>query len=319
MLNGITTDYLNTITGTFSLTGLTVLSNLQMNSLSGVNSIYWVTLPQLQALNFGVGVTKANQVYISDTQLSSLSGIELQQVGNIDINNNFYLNTVNVNNLVNVTSAMSFSANGPSLDIALPNMLNAANLTFRNVTSVEMPSLANVPGAMGFYSDMFANFSAPNLTTIGQSLAFVDCSNLQSISFPSLTTIGGGFLLSHNPQLAAIDQFPSLTKIQGAIDFAGSFSSVRLPNLTTVRGGANVQTTSTNSSICQLFNSAHQHGAIQGNVNCSTGVTNPQNNGTSTGSSSGSTSSKNAAPLVGYNPAAPFTGIAALVAALFFL
>lgn len=222
-LTAITSDQLNTITGTFSLTGLTIMSTLQFDSLTGVNKINWVGLPALQSLNFAQGVQQANQVYISNTQLNNLNGIELQAVSAMDINNNPYLTDVNVNDLKNVTTALSFSANGRDLEISFPNLEDAANLTFRNVSKVSMPSLSNVGGSMGFYSDSFKTFSAPNLTETGGTLAFVDSPELSNLSFPALTQIGGGFLIANNTALKAITGFPKLKTIVGALDFAGAF------------------------------------------------------------------------------------------------
>lgn len=223
-LTAITSDQLTTISGTFSLTGLTILSTLQFNNLNGVNMINWVGLPALQSLNFGQGVSKANQVYISNTQLNNIDGIELTAVGSIDINNNPYLTDVNVNDLTNVTTALSFSANGRDLQISFPNLQDAANLTFRNVSSIDMPSLSTVGGSIGFYSDTFQSFSAPNLTSTGGTLAFVDSPDLTNVSFPQLTQIGGGFLIANNTGIKAISGFPKLKTVVGAIDFAGSFN-----------------------------------------------------------------------------------------------
>jgi hypothetical protein len=178
----------------------------------------------LQGLNFAQGVQKANNVYISNTQLYSLAGIELEQVGSMNINNNFYLDTINVNELTNVTNALSFSANGRDLQITLPNLEAAANLTFRNVSGVDMPSLNQVQGDMGIYSDLFSSFSAPNLTLIDGTLAIVDCPNLSNVSMPILQGIGGGFQIANNSDLLSIDGFPRLQVIVGAIDFTGAFT-----------------------------------------------------------------------------------------------
>src|SRR5882757_9181868 len=57
-LTAITSDQLNTIGGTFSLTGLTIMSTLEFDSLTGVNKINWVGLPALQSLNFAQGVSR---------------------------------------------------------------------------------------------------------------------------------------------------------------------------------------------------------------------------------------------------------------------
>lgn len=93
--------------------------------------------------------------------------------------------------------------------------------------------------------------------------------------------------------------------------------------LTDVRGGSNVQTTSTNTTICDLFNTAHSKGVIKGVNTCLTSKANPETNptatsgGTSSTASAGSSSTGNAA--VTFGPATPMTGLAALFAAIFFI
>jgi hypothetical protein len=206
------------------LTGLTILSTLQFDSLSAINEIYWVGLPALQGLNFNSGISRANIVYISNTQLNTLAGIELTAVTSMDVNNNPYLTTIDVNGLANVTNSLSFSANGRDLEISFPNLEGAANLTFRNVSKISMPSLSSVDGDMGFYSNTFETFAAPNLTQTGGTLAFVDSPGLSSLSFPLLTTIGGGFQIANNTNLKTINGFPKLKTIVGALDFAGTFN-----------------------------------------------------------------------------------------------
>lgn len=98
-----------------------------------------------------------------------------------------------------------------------------------------------------------------------------------------------------------------------------TMSSVTLNSLSDVRGGSNVQTTSTNSTICDLFNTAHERGAIKGVNTCITGTETPQSNSSTTSTSSspsGTGSSDNAA---GALAPASFTGLAGLIAALLFI
>jgi hypothetical protein len=223
-LTELSADQLGTIGGRFHLNNLTILSTLSFSSLNNVHEIYWVGLPALQGLNFPEGVSKAKNVLISNTQLNSLSGIELETVGNFDIDNNPYLNTVNVNQISTITGSLTVSANDKSLAIVFDNLESANNMTFRNVSSVTMPSLSQVNGSLGFYSDTFESFSAPNLTSTG-GLAFVDSPNLSKISMPKLTEIGGGFLIANNSNLKSISGFPKLQTIVGALDFAGDFDT----------------------------------------------------------------------------------------------
>jgi hypothetical protein len=88
-----------------------------------------------------------------------------------------------------------------------------------------MPSLSQVNGSLGFYSDTFQSFSAPNLTATGGALVFVDSPNLSKISMPKLTEVGAGFLIANNTNLKSINGFPKLQTIVGALDFSGSFDT----------------------------------------------------------------------------------------------
>lgn len=89
-----------------------------------------------------------------------------------------------------------------------------------------------------------------------------------------------------------------------------------MPSLHDVRGGSNVQTTSTNSKICDQFNAAHANGVIKGVNSCATGKANPNQNPTATGGSSGSSASSSAAAAGNFDPAVPLTGLSALIAAI---
>jgi hypothetical protein len=221
-LTELSADQLGSIGGKFNLQNLTILSTLAFSSLNTVNEIYWQGLPALQGLNFPQGVSKAKNVLISNTQLYSLAGIELETIENFDIDNNVYLNTVNVNSITTISGSLTVSNNYKDLDITFDNLQSAKNMTFRNVSSVVMPSLSQVNGSLGFYSDTFQSYSAPNLTSTG-GLVFVDCPQLSNISMPKLTLIGGGFLIANNTNLKSIEGFPKLQTVVGALDFAGAF------------------------------------------------------------------------------------------------
>ena len=222
-LTSLSADSLATIGGKFELEELQILSTLAFDSLSEVLTIQWVALPALQTLDFSRGVTKVQNILVSNTGLTSLNGLELETVGLMDINNNRYLDTVDVNNMVNVTEAISFAANSRTLEIKLPNLILAANMTFRNVSDVQVPSLAYVNGSIGFYSNTFQGIALPNLTETGQALVFQDNMGLTNISCPMLTQVGAALNINNNPDLEAIDGFPMLEVVVGAIDFSGDF------------------------------------------------------------------------------------------------
>jgi hypothetical protein len=222
-LTSLSADRLGTIGGKFDLQELQILSTLAFGSLAEVLTIQWVALPALQSLAFTRGVSKVENIQVSNTGLTSLNGLELESVGLMDINNNRYLNTVDVNNMRNVTTSISFAANSRTLAIKLPNLEFAANMTFRNVSDVQMPSLGYVNGSIGFYSNTFESIALPNLTETGLALVFQDGIGLSNISVPLITKVGAALNINNNPDLKIIDGFPSLEVVAGALDFSGDF------------------------------------------------------------------------------------------------
>lgn len=219
----ITADKLAEIGDSFSLEGLTRLTTLAFGGLNSVGSIKWNALPKLQSLNFNSGVTKAGDVVIQNTGLTSLDGISLKTVGMFQIENNRDLMKININNLQNASDLINFSGNYDQLVIDLPNLGTGTNMTFRNISSISLPSLEKLTGQLGFWGTEFKTFSAPNLTSTGD-VVFMDNSKLTNVSMPLLDKVNGGFNIARNDKLATID-LPKLSKVTGAIDFSGKFNT----------------------------------------------------------------------------------------------
>lgn len=217
------------IGGTFALNNLTLLSTLSMGALKSANAIHWVALPALSQLNFPATVTRAKNVAISNTFLSTLDGINLETVQSLEIDNNNRLKTFSTQ-ITNVTTSLNINANGNNLDVSFPNLIRAANMTFRNVSTISIPSLAIVDGSLGFYGNYMPSISAPNITSVGSkadgqgSLAIVANAKLANISMPLLKNVGGAVQIANNSALTGIS-FPELTYVGGAIDFSGNFST----------------------------------------------------------------------------------------------
>lgn len=303
---------INSIGGTFNLTGLTTLSTLQFIELQSVKAIFFQALPNLNALSFPAVISKAQSVLISNTFLGSLTGIDLRTVSSLEINNNNRLQTFNTQ-ISNITSFVDIAANGMSLNVTFPNLIWAANMTMRNISAISIPSLEVVNGSLGFYGNYMTSISAPNLTKVGDfgsglgSLAFVENDLLTDLELPQLTSVGGADQIANNTALFNISQ-PLLSEVAGAIDFVGNFTTPNLPGLTNVKGGFNVRSESPLDG-CPAFKAESGSGkAIQGTFVC-TGQTNNLGGinsptGSSTGSSPSSTSSKGAAVSYGISEAA---------------
>ena len=212
--------------GGFELGGLTVLSTLSAPQLIRVDTLNFTALPALQQLDFGTGLKQASSVLITNTGLSSLGGISsLQQVDVFNINNNQALTNITLN-VTTIKKSLDIEANDgfiSGLSTSFPSLQTAQNMTFRNCSDVQLPSLANVTLDLGFYGNTFTSFAAPMLTTAG-ALVFVDNTQLTNISIPQLTSINGTYQIANNTQLKQINGFTKLSVVTGALDFSGNFT-----------------------------------------------------------------------------------------------
>lgn len=304
---------LQEIQGEFHLESLTVLSTLSFPELTNVDTIFWTALPALQALAFTTGVQEVKMLEITNTELGSLDGINLEVIDTFTVENNPYLTEINMQ-LGNVTTALGINANGKNLQVEFPNLMWAYNISIRDASEVLIPSLGSVNGSLGFYSDDFTSLSAPNLTNVGGSLTFASCNSLTNISMPELTTVGGAFQLANNSALETIDGFSSLKTVGGALDFYGAFTNVSLPALSDVRGAFNMRSSGNLDSVCSYFNGlSGQNNVIKGKYYCK-GQTTPNSAGSPTTSSSSTSSTSSAAsPML----IPSLTGVLGVVAALF--
>jgi hypothetical protein len=195
---------------------------------------------------------------------------------------------------------LSIAANSPLITVSFPALLSAQNASFRNIASIDFPALQNVTSNLGFFSSSVTSINAPNLTLVGSSLSFVNCSSLSNLSFTTLTTIDGTFLIANDTSLDIINGFPNVATVGGSIDWTGSFDNASLPAISDVRGAVNVQSSS-NSFTCP-FPDIQNNGVVKGKGFVCTGkVSNPTTgtNGTNqtantSGSGSGSKSGASA-------------------------
>jgi len=289
--------------GDLMLGNLTALSTLSMSALTSTGDLNFTGLGSLASLDFGTpGLSKANNVLITNTILNSLSGINaLTQVAGFSISNNPYLSTIELDVTV-IKGAVDIGANDVTnggQTVNFPKLESAGQLTFRNSSSVMLPSLANVSENLGFYDNLFASLATPNLTFAG-GIVFVDNTMLSNISMPMLTTINGTngtYQIANNTLLKSIDGFENLSNVKGGLDFTGNFSSVHLPKLSNVGGAMNVQTSS--QFNCDPIEALGSQGnqVVKGAITCAGSESQPGNpssapSGTATGSSpTGSASS----------------------------
>jgi hypothetical protein len=190
------------------------------------------------------------------------------------------------------------------------------NMTFRNCSSISIPSLEKINGSMGFFGNDIVEFIGSNLTTVGKDLSFISNTALTNISLPLLKSVGGGFTVANNTKLEQVDGFPALQKVVGAVDFNGNFSDVQLPSLKDVQGAFNIQSTGDLTKQCAHFSSLKDDSTIKGDYVCQGKVSHPGGAGTTpTAAASGSKSTKTSA--AGHVEIPAMVGVSGLIAAFF--
>lgn len=276
----ISGDSLEEITGDFILRDSPALNGVNFPKLKSVGSLDFLGLAGLQNLGFDGEITKADRIRIENTELQSLDGINIETVETMFIANNKYINSIDMQ-LGNVTDALTLSTNNPLVNVTFPNMLWAANLTFRNCSSVELPSLESVNRSFSLIGNIFQNFIAPNLTTVGGALVVSNNVELTNVSFPLLTEVKFNLEVANNTKLREIESFPKLQKIKGALDMNGNFSKIELPGLYEVAGTFNIQSTGEVQKTCDdVFAPLAKNDSIKGDFTCKGFLANPGGQGT---------------------------------------
>lgn len=214
---------LEKINGDFGLKGCTVLSKLSAPRLTTVGSITWVTLPILQSFVFTTGISQASNVQISDTQLSSLDGLNLETVGQLNIDSNRYLTNVSMG-LTNISDSLSIGSNAKTIDISFPALIWANNVTVIGAGALSFDKLEHINGSLNIRNTTVQQITCDQLTAVDGTLAFIGNTKLTKLNFPTLTEIGGGFKIHNNTDLTNINGFPKLKQVRGAIDFVGYFT-----------------------------------------------------------------------------------------------
>lgn len=299
---------LNSISGTFRLANVTLLSTLGLPSLTSVGTITWQSLPALNSLTFTTGVNTAKTVTISDTFLQSLDGIDLESVGTMDINNNRRLTKFDTS-LKNLSENLNIQANGAKLSVSMPNLIWIANMTIANVTEFSSPSLEVVNGSARFDSNYFSSFAAPNMTsTGGGDVSFINNPQLTNITFSALKSLGGALTIVNNTALEEVTGFPELAELGGAIKLGGNFSSVEFPQLEDVKGTFELSSTNDISDACTELKklapgSQGGNGVIQGKFTCTSNNEKANTGSTAGDSSTSSGNSSSAAVNVHVNSA----------------
>lgn len=176
-------------------------------------------------------------------------------------------------------------------------MLELQAAEFREVGSVNMPSVAHVEGDLSFHNSDMASLNLDSLERVGGTMVIANNNHIADMSFKKLELVGGALSIANNSQLTTIKGYPSLTAVHGTVDLAGGFEKYELPALQDVRGGMRIQTTNENFSCMDAEKTFKYGSVVKGTVwGCKSSMQEEnmdpavgQNDGSSTSSDNGST------------------------------
>lgn len=176
---------------------------------------------------------------------------------------------------------------GP-LNLYLPKLESAGNITISDVMNVMTPSLTTVAGAMGIYSSSIDSFTFPSLSSSGDFIELVDCGFYTNIETPFTLTMGaltavGGDLIVLKGVYYSLD-FPQLEVVSGSIQFLGNLFNLTMPSLTKVGSNARIQTASnSHDTICDEMHRLVKESIIEGHGKCSVTPEYDRSSGVSSG------------------------------------
>ncbi|KXX81936.1 Protein ecm33 [Madurella mycetomatis] len=268
----VSSDTIERIGGEFNLNDLNSLRRVEFTALTQVDSISWISLGVLNSATLGP-LTRAENIIVSDTFLDDMSAFDLTTVGRFDVNNNRPLERLNLQ-FTSVNGILNIKDNGLGLQVSLPNLIWVVEMSIANATSFSAPLLRTVNGSANFDQNFFESFMLPNLTSTERGdISFISNGNLNNLTFPVLTSIGGGLLIANNTELTRMAAFPRLEEVGGAVKLRGSFDEIEFPALELVEGAFDVASTEDIEDVCEELlplapRSDGGDGRVQGEYNC---------------------------------------------------
>ncbi len=238
-LNSFSAGSLTSVDNTLNLTRLTVATSLTFPVLTKVGSIQIVTLPALREFGFTDGISQVETVQISDTAVTTLTGINPVNVDTFNLNNNNYLQSV-VSPLQTVSNALIVTDNGRNLAASFDSLIWVNNVTISKTSNLSFASLQAVNGSFGVNNNSFTTLNLSSVEKVGQTIAVFNNNELTSLDFSNVTTLAGDLTVANNTALEAIDGFKELEVVRGSITLTGDLANVTLPALDSVTGSFKV-------------------------------------------------------------------------------
>ncbi|GCF00133.1 hypothetical protein ZYGM_003318 [Zygosaccharomyces mellis] len=255
---------LKKISGVFFIKNLTSLVAIELPELKYVNAIEWKVVPILTNAHLDDHVEGLTSITISDSSLATINGFQkVDELGILDINNNRFLERINTN-VKKVTKELRVHANAKELELELPELKSARNITIRDTSSIELPKLEKVDNSLEFIENQVSSLLLSNLRSIGGTLGIMQNNQLSNLDFGNVTDVNGGLVIANNTNLEKIDFLQQLKQIGGAIYFEGKFQDTDFPQLKLVKGSAFIKSNSVVLDCNKWITPLHGRAIIRG-------------------------------------------------------
>lgn len=149
----------------------------------------------------------------------------------LDVTNNEYMTSIDLP-VQTVSENINIGGLTVGLELNLPNLVTANNITLIDVNKVEVPNLVTVKQSLGLYGNSIDQFSAPLLQTISGNLSLWDNSDLTLLNLPVLTAVDSGIIISNNTALERTSGLDTLETVNaGGFHVDGTFVELDHPRL----------------------------------------------------------------------------------------
>lgn len=211
---------LEKISGELSIKDTTQLAALSFPKLDEVKKLTFIGLASLRSLAFDKGITTVEDLWIQNTELQNLAGINLKKAKSVVITANKAITNITMG-LTNLTGPVDISNNNAKVEVSFPNLESATNMSFRAVGNLSLPALKTVtPGSFGIFNSDLKSFYALNFTETKDAFTIFNNTQLEDMSLGSLEKVGSSFRVESNTKLGEI-KMPELESVGAALDISG--------------------------------------------------------------------------------------------------
>lgn len=213
-LESLSSDSLHTIVDSLSIQDVQIIGEIDFPELNTVGNLTLIGLPNMQENTLLETLTNLTSLTITNTGNTAIDGFALETLETVYIANNNYLERINFQPYT-ITSGVTVFGNGQNLDLSMPNLRNAQNLTVSNCSRISTPSLEQCSTLWLNNNEMEEFNGAPLLREVKGDLLIENNPQLNRITFPELENIGGDFMLRNNTKLELLNELYSLDTIEG--------------------------------------------------------------------------------------------------------